>query len=64
MSPPISLHVLDIQTHLLFTSVYFLMSRIFFNRLEEQSATAATTATTAATSDRGAKIIGLIDIDR
>jgi len=60
MSPPISLHVLDIQTHLLFTSVYFLM-RIFFNRLEEQSATAATTA---ATSNRGAKVIGLIDIDR
>jgi len=34
MSPPISLRVLDIQTHLLFTSIYFLMSRIFSTDLK------------------------------
>lgn len=36
------------------------MLRLFFYRLKKQSTAAATTAT----SDRGAKVIGLVDIDR
>lgn len=44
-----------------FRNSLFLMSRLFLDRLEKQPTAAATTA---AASDRGAKVIGLVDVDR